>query len=98
MRFIRESADIDNEKFLKEYTKLGERISQIKHKKVFGDNNDIHEEELSPKIFEKIKNEANRELEFDEKLVKQTVEFIKVINEKFIEITFKTGKVVSERI
>ena len=92
--------DIYDKKFLEQYETIGKEIRELKQRKLMEHQTaGTAEKEKLPEGLQTALNKCSQSLvEFDETLIGQIIEKIKVINEKRIEIVFKSGLAVNEII
>ena len=89
--------NLNDEEFLKRYRKIGDEIQKLKREKILN-YGDREETGLSEEMCRQIEKTDFNKGEFDEVLVKQVVESIRIMTESRMEIRFKSGFIMSERI
>lgn len=103
MTLIEESAKLENadEEFDRQYREIADQIKELKKKK----SKRIREIQLAKSYEQRaqdvdgyIKKTGSLKRQFDDDLVRRLIQSIKVINENKIEIQFKSGIVMKQRI
>ena len=89
--------NLNDEEFLKQYHKIGNEIQKLKREKILN-YGDRAETGLQEEMCRQIEKTDFTKGEFDEVLVKQVVESIRIMTESRMEIRFKSGFIMSERI
>lgn len=103
MKLIEESAKSDDadERFDREYRVIADEIKELKKKKAKA----LRERQLAESYEQRIEDMENYmrktnylKREFDDDLVRRLLQTVKVINENKLEIQFKSGIVMTQRI
>ena len=99
---IKGNTGLSDKGFADRYEELGKEIVRLKEEQK-GDEKTEEElnskmEVISEDLIKGLKNGVTEITEFDTSLVNQVIERIRVINENRIEIEYKSGKIVSERM